>query len=97
MPGCVAYFNAANTSGVIIAGSSHATRTMPHAAVEVLRNKGGLYVRVDAIGTTPAPGTVLGEALTGYGTRERFIQTDMSLTVLAGKVDLFIDLPPRNS
>ena len=96
-PDCVGYFTSANTIGVIVVGPAHAAQTMPHAAVEVLRNKGGLYVWVDAIDSTHVHGKVLGEAVTDYGTRERFIMTDMSLTVLAEKLDLFIDLPPRSS
>ena len=96
-PGCVGYFTPSNTMGVIVIGSGHAAKTMPHAAVEELRNKGGLYIWVDAIDATLVHGKVLGDAVTGYGTRERFIMTDMSLTVLAEKLDLFIDLPPRSS
>jgi hypothetical protein len=95
-PDCVGFFNASNTSGVIVVGDRHAANTMPKAAVDVLRSKGGMYVWVDAIDHTHIPGQILGETITDYGTRERFIGTDMSLTVLAEKLDQFIEQPRRN-
>lgn len=95
-PDCIGFFTSANTSGVIVVGSGHAERTMPHAAVALLRARGGLYVWVDAIDRCAVTGEVLGEALTDYGTRERYLRTDMSLTVLAEKLDQFIAIPPRN-
>jgi hypothetical protein len=95
-PECVGYFNAANTSGVIVIGSRHAEQTMPRAAVDVLRRKGGLYVWVDAIDRCKVAGHVLGEAVTTYGTRERYIGTETALTVLSEKLDQFIPMP-RNT
>jgi hypothetical protein len=92
-PDCVGYFNATNTLGVIVVGDDHAAKTMPKAAIAVLRNKGGLYIWVDAIDRTTVEGEVLGETVTDYGIRERFIDTDTSLTVLAEKLDLFIAQP----
>lgn len=96
-PGCVGYFDDTNTSRVIVIGDRHAAKTMPPAAIEVLREKGGLYVWVHSIDETDIDGEILGEMLTPYGTRERFIETEDSLTVLAEKLDHFIEIPRRTN
>lgn len=96
-PDCVGYFDTTNTSRVIVVGDRHAAKTMPPAAIEVLREKGGLYVWVHSIDAAGIEGEILGEILTPYGTRERFIETEDSLTVLAEKLDHFIDIPLRTN
>jgi len=96
-PECVGYFDAANNSRVIVVGDRHAAKTMPAAAIEVLRRKGGLYTWVHSIDATDIDGEILGEALTPYGSRERFIDTEDSLVVLAEKLDHFIEVPRRTN
>ena len=96
-PDCVGFFDDSNNSRVIVVGDAHAAKTMPQAAIEVLRAKGGHYVWVHSIEETDIDGEVLGEALTPYGSRERFIETEDSLVVLAEKLDHFIEIPPRTN
>lgn len=96
-PDCIGYFDDTNTSRVIVVGDRHAAKTMPPAAIEALRRKGGLYVWVHSINDTAIDGKILGETLTPYGTRERFVETEDSLTVLAEKLDHFIEIPRRTN
>lgn len=96
-PDCVGYFDNTNTSRVIVVGDRHAVKTMPPAAIAVLRQKGGLYVWVQSIDLAEIDGEILGETLTPYGTRECFIETEDNLTVLAEKLDHFIDIPLRTN
>lgn len=96
-PDCMGFFDSANHSRVVVVGDSHAAKTMPHAAIDVLRRKGGIYVWVHSIDATDIDGEILGEALTPYGSRERFIETEDSLVVLAEKLDHFIEIPRRTN
>lgn len=96
-PDCMGFFDAANNSRVIVVGDRHAARTMPPAAIEALRRKGGLYTWVDSIDATEIDGDILGEALTPYGSRERFIETEENLIVLAERLDHFIEIPRRTN
>ncbi len=54
-------------------------------AVDVLSDKGGLYVWVDDLIEVGNDGEVLGEVQTGYGTHERFVKQDGRLIVYAQK------------
>jgi hypothetical protein len=80
---CTGYFNDSNTAGVIVVGIDHALRTMPAAAIDMLRHKVGMYIWVDNIDGTLLPGEALGEFVTDGGMRERFYNTEGTLTVLA--------------
>jgi hypothetical protein len=84
--GCIGLVSGDGT-GLMLLQVDYARRSMPSNAIDALAEKGGLYVWLDEL---PAhdQGQLLGEAITEYGTHERFVVQDDVLVVYAQKLNL---------
>jgi len=81
-PQCIGLVSKDRT-GIILLGDRYARSSMPPKAVDVLADKGGLYIWVDDLTDVCDYGEMLGEVRTDYGTQERYVKQDDRLIVYA--------------